>query len=51
LPSEAKPRADRNQVAKRAFALFLARGASHGRDLEDWLQAERDLAAEHRGRK
>jgi Protein of unknown function (DUF2934) len=31
------------QVAARAYELFLMRGASHGCDVEDWLQAEREL--------
>lgn len=31
-------------VARRAYELFLERGAEHGRDLEDWLRAERELA-------
>jgi len=31
------------QVAQRAYAIFEARGRQHGRDLEDWLQAEREL--------
>jgi len=31
------------EVARRAYELFLARGAGHGRDLDDWLQAERQL--------
>jgi hypothetical protein len=30
-------------IARRAYELFLARGAKHGRDLDDWLQAEREL--------
>jgi hypothetical protein len=33
-----------DDVASRAFALFCARGGQHGHDLEDWLQAERELA-------
>jgi len=32
-------------VARRAYELFLARGAGHGLDLEDWLEAERQLTA------
>jgi hypothetical protein len=32
-------------VAARAYFLFLERGGSHGHDWDDWLQAERDLAA------
>jgi hypothetical protein len=31
------------QVAERAYLIYLARGASDGADLEDWLQAEMDL--------
>jgi hypothetical protein len=31
-------------VARRAYELFLSRGAGHGRDLDDWLEAERQLA-------
>jgi Protein of unknown function (DUF2934) len=30
-------------VATRAYHLYLARGAQHGRDLQDWLDAEREL--------
>jgi hypothetical protein len=31
------------QIAKRAYELFEARGGEHGHDVEDWLQAEREL--------
>ena len=31
-------------VAHRAFELFLSRGAQHGSDVDDWLQAERQLS-------
>jgi hypothetical protein len=30
-------------IAQRAYELFLASGATHGRDLEHWLQAESEL--------
>jgi hypothetical protein len=30
-------------IARRAYERFLARGRSHGRDVEDWLAAEREL--------
>ena len=33
------------EVATRAHELFLERGAVEGHDLEDWLQAERELKA------
>jgi hypothetical protein len=30
-------------VAVRAYQLFLSRGGEHGRDVDDWLEAEREL--------
>jgi len=33
----------REDVAKRAYELFEARGAEAGHDLENWLDAEREL--------
>jgi hypothetical protein len=30
-------------IAARAYALFLARGAQHGSDWADWIQAEGEL--------
>jgi hypothetical protein len=32
-----------SEVAYRAYELFVARGCRHGGDLDDWLQAEREL--------
>jgi hypothetical protein len=32
-----------DDIANRAYELFLANGAMHGRDLEHWLQAETEL--------
>lgn len=32
-----------DDIAQRAFELFLARGGEPGHDLDDWLQAEREL--------
>ena len=34
--------ADRD-VARRAYELYEKRGREHGHDLDDWLQAEREL--------
>ena len=31
------------EIKIRAYEIYLARGASHGADLDDWLQAEREL--------
>lgn len=33
-------------VAERAFLIFLERGGEHGRALDDWLRAERELSRE-----
>jgi hypothetical protein len=32
-------------VARRAYDLFVSRGGQHGRDVEDWLEAERELTS------
>src|SRR3984957_19014595 len=34
------------EIRGRAYELYLARGAQLGRELEDWLRAERELSAE-----
>lgn len=31
------------RIAKRAYHLYLERGADHGSALDDWLQAEREI--------
>lgn len=36
-----------NAIARRAHALWVARGSPHGSPLEDWLEAERQIAREH----
>ncbi|HYR54905.1 MAG TPA: DUF2934 domain-containing protein [Myxococcaceae bacterium] len=35
--------ATQEQIAVRAYEIFIARGQQDGRDLEDWLQAESEL--------
>lgn len=37
------PASDSADVARRAYDLYLARGRTDGHDVEDWLQAEREL--------
>jgi hypothetical protein len=32
-----------HDIAVRAYALYEQRGGEHGHDLDDWLQAEREL--------
>lgn len=39
-----EPRLDR--IARRAHEIYVARGGVHGKDLDDWLQAEREIDAE-----
>ncbi len=34
------------RIRQRAFDIHLARGSIEGRDLDDWLQAEREITAE-----
>jgi Protein of unknown function (DUF2934)/Zinc-binding dehydrogenase len=36
-----------DEIRARAYELFLARGAQPGREMEDWLQAERELTLSH----
>ena len=38
-----------NRIAARAHQIYLARGGEHGRDMEDWLQAEREIDNEASG--
>jgi hypothetical protein len=39
LPS----RPTNTEIARRAFELFCERGGQAGRDIDDWLRAEREL--------
>jgi hypothetical protein len=32
-----------DEIAKRAYEIFLRRGSRNGHDMEDWLEAERQL--------
>jgi Protein of unknown function (DUF2934) len=50
-PASQKPRIVKNQptreeIALRAYQIYLERGAAPGNELEDWIQAERELAEE-----
>ena len=35
-----------SKIARRAHEIYVARGGEHGKALEDWLQAEREIDAE-----
>jgi len=40
---QAPPPPSYDDVARRAYELFLERGGTHGQDRNDWLSAERQL--------
>lgn len=37
------PAVDADAIARRAYEIYQSRGCVHGGDVEDWLQAEREL--------
>ena len=39
----AEPFNDPDAVARRAYEIYQSRGGDHGADLDDWLEAERQL--------
>lgn len=42
--------AEREHVAMRAYELYLERGGGDGREMDDWLTAERELLERQRQR-
>ena len=42
---------ERERIAARAYELYLSRGGSDGRAVEDWLIAERELSKGGRTRR
>jgi hypothetical protein len=34
------------EITRRAYGLYLERGGEHGKDVEDWVRAEKELRAE-----
>lgn len=40
------PAPTREQIQKRAYEIYSARGGVPGRELDDWLQAEHELKVE-----
>jgi hypothetical protein len=41
----AKPKPTQDQIAARAYEIYLERGSTPGDPMQDWLRAERELAA------
>jgi hypothetical protein len=47
-PARSKPQTTeghptREEIELRAYQIYLERGGAHAQDVEDWLQAEREL--------
>ncbi len=36
----------REEIVRRAHELYLQRGGEHGKDVEDWVKAEKELSDE-----
>jgi len=45
-PSPHRGESRMNRIARRAHEIYEARGGEHGRDLDDWLRAEREIDSE-----
>ena len=46
-PRVSQPQPSRlSRISQRAHEIYEARGGQDGRDLDDWLQAEREIDAE-----
>ena len=37
----------REEIELRAYQIYVERGGAHGQDVEDWLQAERELVEKY----
>lgn len=48
MTTQNEPPDERELIARRAYEIYLARGGEKGYELEDWLQAEREIGAQHR---
>ncbi len=49
-PPAVSPPISHAAIAARAYQRFVARGRQNGHDLDDWLQAERELRSEQQHR-
>jgi hypothetical protein len=47
--TKAPDSARHQEIRIRAYEIYLERGDQPGRDLDDWLQAERELTTNHTG--
>ena len=46
-PRTAESSPTREEIELRAYQIYVERGGTHGQDVEDWLQAERELVARY----
>ena len=46
-PRTAESHPTREEIELRAHQIYVERGGAHGQDVEDWLQAERELAVKY----
>jgi hypothetical protein len=44
--SESAEEITRDAIARRAYEIYMDRGGADGHDVDDWLQAERELHEE-----
>jgi Protein of unknown function (DUF2934) len=49
-PQLARDGPAREEIELRAYQIYVERGCAHGLDVEDWLQAERELVVEKYGK-
>ena len=50
LPDSRKPQEEipvRSKIESRAYEIYLRRGATHGRALDDWLSAEQEVLSHY----
>ena len=40
----------KDEITRQAYALYLMRGGEHGRDMEDWVQATKELTDQSAGK-
>src|SRR5262245_52949131 len=47
--TQAASHAPADRIAKRAYEKWLKRGCTHGNDIQDWIEAEKEIIAEMKG--
>ena len=46
-PTVKSPNPTREEIELRAFQIFIERGGADGHDVDDWVQAEQELAEKY----